>query len=434
MIKAPISLQDLRKKIYIKAKSDKTWRFWGIYGHVCKLETLKEAYRLAQKNKGAPGVDGVTFEDIEREGLEAFLQQIHTELVSQTYYPLRNRLKEIPKANGKGVRQLLIPSIRDRVVQGALKLILEPIFEADFQQGSYGYRPRKTPQEAVERIADALVKKKGRVIDVDLKDYYGSIRHDLLLAKTAKRINDPSVMRLLKLTLKAGGKRGISQGGPLSPLLSNLYLTSVDEMLERAKEVTKCLVQGKSYTRLEYYRWADDLVILVDSYRKWEWLFKAVYKRLQEELNKIGVTLNADKTRLVNAEEGGIFSFLGFRFKRIRTRQGKEGVLRLPKIESRTKLLKKLKEVFRHYRSHSVSRVIDEINPILRGWVAYFRIGNSSRCFAFIKDWVEKKLRRHLMYAQKRQGFGWKRWSKETLYTTFGLYNGYHLLKVSPVQ
>jgi RNA-directed DNA polymerase len=124
MIKAPISLQDLRRKIYIKAKSDKTWRFWGIYGHVCKLETLKEAYRLAHKNKGAPGVDGVTFEDIEREGLDSFLQQIHTELVSQTYYPLRNRLKEIPKANGKGVRQLLIPSIRDRVVQGALKLIL----------------------------------------------------------------------------------------------------------------------------------------------------------------------------------------------------------------------------------------------------------------------------------------------------------------------
>ena len=430
MIKTLISLQDLRRKVYIKAKSDKTWRFWGMYGHVCKLETLNEAYRLAKKNKGAPGLDGVTFEDIEREGVELFLRKIHRELILQTYYPLRNRLKEIPKANGKGVRQLLIPCIRDRVVQGALKLILEPIFEADFQPGSYGYRPRKTPQDAVKRIADAVVKKKGRVIDVDLKDYYGSIRHDLLLAKIAKRIHDPSMMRLVKLILKAGGKRGLSQGGPLSPLLSNLYLTSVDEMLEKAKEVTKGLVQGKAYLRLEYYRWADDIVILVDSYRKWEWLFKAVYKRLQEELEKIGVTLNPDKTRLVNTEEGGIFSFLGFRFKRIRTRQGKEGVLRLPKIESRTKLLRKLKETFCQHRSHAVSGVIDKINPILRGWVAYFRIGNSSRCFAFIKDWVEKKLRRHLMHAQKRQGFGWKRWSKETLYTTFGLYNGYHLLKV----
>eukprot|EP00899_Mesostigma_viride_P016958 jgi/Mesvir1/25263/Mv20330-RA.1 len=169
----------------------------------------------------------MTFEDIERNGVESFLHQIHNELKSETYYPLRNRLKEIPKASGK-----------------------------------------------------------------------------------------------------------------------------VDEMLERAKEATKIVIQGKSYTNLEYYRWADDIVILVDSYQKWEWLFKAAYKRLREELSKIGVTLNTDKTRLVYAEKGNTFSFLGFRFKRIRTRQGKEGVLRLPKIESRTKLLRKLKEVFRQHRSH----------------------------------------------------------------------------------
>ena len=434
MIKTPILLQDLRKKIYIQAKSEKTWRFWGIYVHMCKIETLRESYRLARKNNGAPGIDKMTFEDIERNGVESFLHQIHNELKSETYYPLRNRLKEIPKASGKGMRKLLIPSIRDRVVQGALKLILEPIFEADFQQGSYGYRPSKNAQEAVQRIADDLVKKKGNVIDADLKDYYGSIRHDILLTKLAKRVKDSSVMRLLKLIIKAGGKSGICQGGPLSPLLSNIYLTSVDEMLERAKEATKIVIQGKSYTNLEYYRWADDIVILVDSYQKWEWLFKAAYKRLREELSKIRVTLNTDKTRLVYAEKGNTFSFLGFRFKRIRTRQGKEGVLRLPKIESRTKLLRKLKEVFRQHRSHHVRQVIDEINPILRGWVSYFRIGNSSECFAFIKDWVEKKLRRHLIYAQKRQGFGWKRWSKETLYKTLGLYNGYHLLKVTPVQ
>ena len=396
MTKTPITLQDLRRKIYTKAKSDKTWRFWGIYVHVCKLETLKEAYRLAKQNKGAPGIDGVTFKDIEREGVETFLRQLQTELVSQTYYPLRNRLKEIPKANGKEMRQLLIPTIRDRVVQGALKLILEPIFEADFQPGSYGYRPGKSPQEAVVRLADELVKKKGRVIDADLKDYYGSIRHDFLLTKVAKRVNDPCVMRLIKLILKAGSKRGISQGGPLSPLLSNLYLTSVDEMLEKARETTKTVIQGKTYTRLEYYRWADDLVIVVDSYRKWEWLFKAVYKRLQEELNKIGVTLNGDKTRLVNVEKGGTFSFLGFCFKRTRTRQGKEGILRLPKIESRTKLLRKLKEVFYRYRSQAASQLINEINPILRGWVNYFRVGNSSRCFGFIKDWVETEKTSHV--------------------------------------
>ena len=136
MIKAPIRLQDLRRRIYAKAKAEKSWRFWGLYVHICKKETLREAYAMAKQNNGAPGVDGVTFEAIERSGVEAFLEQIQEELISRTYRPTRNRRKEIPKSGGKGVRTLSIPCIRDRVVQGALKLILEPIFEADFQPGS----------------------------------------------------------------------------------------------------------------------------------------------------------------------------------------------------------------------------------------------------------------------------------------------------------
>jgi RNA-directed DNA polymerase len=145
MIKAPISLQDLRRKIYLKAKADKTWLFWGLYVHVGKMETLREAYRLARRNNGAPGIDGVTFEAIEAAGLETFLEGIRGELVSGTYRPMRNRRRDIPKDKGK-VRTLGIPTIRDRVVQGALKLILEPVFEADFQAGSYGYRPKRTAQ------------------------------------------------------------------------------------------------------------------------------------------------------------------------------------------------------------------------------------------------------------------------------------------------
>ena len=144
MIKASINLQELRRKIYLKAKSEKTWRFWGLYVHVCKLETLRQAYKLAKKNNGAPGIDGVTFEAVEESGLDDFLSEIREELVSCTYLPMSNRRKEIPKGAGK-VRVLGIPAIRDRVVQGALRLILEPIFEADFQDGSYGYRPKRTP-------------------------------------------------------------------------------------------------------------------------------------------------------------------------------------------------------------------------------------------------------------------------------------------------
>jgi RNA-directed DNA polymerase len=260
MIKAPMSLQDLQRRIYVKAKAEPSWRFWGLYVHVCKMETLREAYRLAKANNGAPGLDGVTFEDIEASGVEPFLEHIRDELVARTYQPMRVRRKAIPKDGGTKVRVLGIPTIRDRVVQGALKLILEPIFEADFQPGSYGYRPKRSAHAAVERVAEAIVSWKTRVIDVDLQGYFDNICHHVLLAKVAKRINDAAVMHLLKGILKASGSQGVPQGGVISPLLSNLYLTEVDRMLERAKEVTR---NGK-YTYIEYARFADDMVILDD--------------------------------------------------------------------------------------------------------------------------------------------------------------------------
>jgi RNA-directed DNA polymerase len=233
-----MSLQDLRRKIYRKAKAEPAWRFWGLYVHVCKLETLREAYRLAHQNNGAPGSDGVTFAAIEADGIEAFLQLRRDELLTHTYRPQRLRHVEIPKAGGKGVRVLSIPTIRDRVVQGALKLILEPIFEADFQPGSYGYRPKRSAHEAVQRVAEAIVHHKTRVLDIDLYAYFDNIRHPQVIAKVARRVNDGAVLHLLKLILKASGKKGVAQGGVLS-VLSNLYLNEVDQMLERAKEVTR---------------------------------------------------------------------------------------------------------------------------------------------------------------------------------------------------
>jgi len=420
MIKTSISLQDLRRKIYLKAKADKTWQFWGLYVHICKMETLKWAYRDAKENDGAPGIDGVTFEDIEKSGLEDFLEQIQSELVSETYRPMRNRKKEIPKGPYQ-VRVLGIPCIRDRVVQGALKLILEPIFEADFKPGSYGYRPKRTAHAAVGRVAQAVVKNKTRVIDLDLKAYFDNVRHDILLNKVAERISDRKVMRLLKMIVKASGKRGVPQGGVISPLLSNIYLNEVDKMLERAKEVTR---QGR-YTYIEYARFADDLVILVDGFRKWEWLLNAAYKRLKEEFGKLDVQMNQDKTRLVDLTRDETFSFLGFDYRRVKTRQGVWGVRITPRMKARTVLLGKLKDVFRRHQSQPVDRIIYLINPILRGWVNYFRVGNSSECFGYVKDWVEKKIRRHLMRARKRRGFGWNRWSRAWLYKTLGLFNDY---------
>src|SRR6202521_4724222 len=223
MIKAPDDLQDLRRKIYAKAKAEPHWRFWGLYVHVCKMETLRAAYAMAKENDGAPGSDGVTFEAIEAQGVEGFLEQIGDELTKRTYVPLRARKKEIPKEGSTKVRTLSIPCIRDRVVQGALKLIVEPIFEADFQPGSYGYRPKRSAQQAVTRGPDAIAMGKTQVIDIDLKAYFDGVRHDLLLAKVALRISDDDVLHLLQLMLKANGKRGVPQGGVISPVLSNLY-------------------------------------------------------------------------------------------------------------------------------------------------------------------------------------------------------------------
>src|SRR5215510_12407585 len=210
MTKASIDLQDLRRRLYVKAKAETSWRFWGLYVHVCKIDTLRQAYALAKENDGAPGVDGVTFEAIEAQGAEAFLEQIRDELVQRTYKPLPARRQEIPKDGNKG----------------------------------------------------AIVRHKTRVIDFDLRNYFDNVRHDRLLAEVAKRVDDDDVMHLLKIMLKANGRCGVPQGGVVSPLLSNIYLNEVDRMLERAKEATR---YGE-YTGIEYARFADDLVILIDAH------------------------------------------------------------------------------------------------------------------------------------------------------------------------
>src|SRR3954451_2728160 len=422
MRKAPISLQDLRRRLYVKAKAEASWRFWGLYGHVCKRETLLEAYRLAKANNGAPGIDGVTFAAVETGGQEEFLDQLRQEVIERTYRPQRARKVEIPKGGGK-MRQLSIPSVRDRVVQGALKLILEPIFEAEFQPGSFGYRPKKSAHAAIQCVSKAILGGKTYVVDFDLRSYFDTVKHHIVLEKVARRVDDDAVLWLLKLLLDASGKQGVPQGGVISPLISNLYLNEVDKMLERAKAVTR----REQWTAVEYARFADDLVILVDSHQRQQWLRQAVEKRLREELAKLEVEVNEEKSRKVDLERGESFGFLGFDFRRVRTLRGRWMPLLLPKGKKRTALLSKLKEVFRASRSQPVRGVIDKVNPILRGWVKYFAIGHSSRCFSFIRTWMEMKIRRHLARACQRRGFGWKRWSREWMYGTLGLFSEYRV-------
>jgi RNA-directed DNA polymerase len=315
------------------------------------------------------------------------------------------------------------------VVQNALRLILEPVFEPDFQDGSYGYRPRRTPKDAIERVNNAIVCEKSRVIDLDLKNYFGSVRHHILLSKIAGRINDDRIMRLLKLILKAGGKRGVPQGGSLSPLMSNIYLNEVDKMLEKAKRVTT--EKGK-YTRIEYARWADDLVVLVGWHSQQDWLWKGIDRRIREELKKLEVEINEEKTRYVYLNRQEQFSFLSFNFLR-KTREGKKPKsLCMPKMEARTKLIAKLREVFRRKVSRPIAEVVALINPILRGWLNYFRMGNSSRAFSCVKRWVIEKIRRHIMRAKGRGGFGWKRWNDKELLAMHKVYSDYTIPSKRP--
>ena len=318
--------------------------------------------------------------------------------------------------------------MRDRVVQGALQLILEPLVAADVQPGSSGYRPQRAAQAAVERVAEAMASWQTRVSEVDLQAYFDNVRPHVLLATVATRITDADVRHLFPGIVKASGSKGVPQGGVISPLLSNLYLTEVDRMLERAKEVTR---SGK-YTYIEYARFADDMVILVDAHHRHDWLLQAIEQRLREELMVLQVTINEEKSRTVDLARGETFSFLGFDFRRVKSRKGVWRPWYTPMQKKRTALLRKLKEIFRRYESQPVARVVELMNPILRGWVRYFAVGDSHQCFGFLKDWVEKKVRRHLMRARNRKGFGWKRWSRRWLYDTLRLFHNDRVSRPQP--
>jgi len=227
MIKALIHLQDLRRRIYRKTKSDKTHRLGEIFVYITKVETLREAYRIAKRNGSASGADGLTFDDIEEAGLDEFLSAIRNDLLSGSYQPWKNRKVEIPKDNCK-VRTLQIPTIRDRVVQGVPRLILEAIFEADFCPSSFEFRTKWLLHRALAEVRRSVLRRMTRMIDVDLTNYFDSIQHSVFMDKIARRVKDPEVMRLVKQIIKTPGKTGVAQGGPFSSLAANIYLTDLD--------------------------------------------------------------------------------------------------------------------------------------------------------------------------------------------------------------
>jgi RNA-directed DNA polymerase len=420
MTKAPSNLQDLRRRIYRKAKSEKTHRFWGLLVHVTKIETLEEAYRIAKRNGGAAGIDGQSFSDLEAQGLAEFLRGIREDLVTGSYKPKPNRRVEIPKGNGK-TRTLQIPCIRDRVVQGALKLNLEAVFEADFCSNSYGFRPKRSPHRALAEARRSVMRRMSTVIDVDLSRYFDTIRHSVLLDKIAKRIQDPQVLRLVKQIVKVGGSIGVPQGGPFSPLAANIYLNEVDWYFDAIRRKT---AEG-DYEAVNYHRFADDIVVTVSGHRtKRGWAERAL-QRLQEQFALIGVELNREKTKVVNLLKGEAFGFLGFELRRVRKRKKEDYfILMTPKKKARQAIKAKVRDIIVHGGAAPMPAVVKQINATLAGWVNYFRVGNASRAFSEVRDYVEMKVRTLLTRRKRRRksSIGWRRWSNEYLYDVLGLY------------
>jgi group II intron reverse transcriptase/maturase len=388
--------------------------------HVTKRQTLEEAYRIAKGNRGAPGIDDQSFEDIEAAGVTDFLEAVRDDLITGRYQPKPNRRVEIPKENGK-VRMLQIPCIRDRVVQGALKLILEAIFEADFCPNSYGFRPERSPHQALAEVRRSVLRRMSTVVDVDLSKYFDTLRHSILLDKIAKRVQDPEVMHLIKQIIKVAGKIGVPQGGPFSPLAANIYLNEIDWMFDAIRRKT---AQGP-YEAVNYHRFADDIVITVSGHHEKRGWAQRALQRLEEQLIPMGVALNREKTKIVDTLKDEAFGFLGFDLRRVHKRE-KDGyyVHMTPKKKARKAIKAKIREIIVHGGALTAAALVKKINAAIAGWVNYFRVGNSSRAFSEVRDYVEMKIRTLLTRRKRRQkrSIGWRRWSNEYLYDVLGLY------------
>ncbi len=425
----PDVIRTLQRKLYTKAKQEPAYRFYALYDKVWRADILMFAYRLVRANKGSPGVDGMNFEDIEQKtGIETFLSELAQDLKNKTYQPSPVRRVMIPKADGSE-RPLGIPTIRDRVAQMAVKLVIEPIFEADFCPNSYGFRPKKSAHDAVDEIADALHQGYTQVIDADLSKYFDSIPHAKLLAVVAERIVDSAILHIIKLWLKApvigedkdgikknvgGGKassKGTPQGGVISPLLSNCYLHLLDRIWERHQ------LRWKLKARI--VRYADDFVVLCAG------KVDAPLNTVRQVLDRLDLTLNETKTRIVDARQES-FNFLGFAIRVSKSwMSGKSYPHVCPAPKSFVKIKDRITQLTERERTPiPLEDIVGSMNASLRGWTNYFHYRNSSGVLGKVKAHAEERLRTHLMkrHKVKDRGTALKRFPRQALYTKFGLY------------
>jgi RNA-directed DNA polymerase len=405
----------LQRTLYRTAKQQPERRFTLLYDKVCREDILQEAWVRVKRNRGAAGVDKVTIEQVEEQGVEAFLAGIKTELEAGTYRVQDVRRVHIPKPGQPGkTRPLGIPTLKDRVIQMAAKMVIEPLFEADFRPCSYGFRPKKTPRMALSEIAKRTQAGYEHVVDVDLRSYFDTIDHDLLMKLVERRVGDVRVLRLIRAWLKAGimedGKsihpvKGTPQGGVISPLLSNIMLHEIDRLW--------CEADGSPTQRIVLVRYADDMVLLARTAQE----ARQAWKQLQGQFAELRLEVNQEKSRLATVDEG--FAFLGFEYRRRKRR-----LYMWPRKKAQQQIRQRIREVVRTTPyTANLSELRQELNPVLIGWCTYFRVGNSNRVFHKIDETTRDQIH---IWLRRKHGCSWnkarKRWNYRTLHETYRIY------------